>query len=299
MSKKSNLDQMTSWDKNRGIIATLSILREMLRQKGLHNRDLAIRLGVTERTVTRWINGKSLELEVLQDLCELAGISLNELFELSGRMQDREPVNLSRDMELKLVDEPAMLVALATLQSHSPEEAKQLTGMSECEWITALIGLDKLGLIQLLPKNHVRLLVPRTFQWLKDGPVRRMQHRWFKEIFGELVLNEEDLTSRYSTLTLSARSVAIIEERYRALMTEMDQLSAADRQFTSESERRWFGVLLSVRPLSVSPFSHWRRRSPAEQLKRSAAAAYACREAEELPDQPRAKASTSALAGFR
>jgi transcriptional regulator with XRE-family HTH domain len=261
---------MTSWEKNRGIVAAMSTLREMFRQKELHNRDLAALLGVTERTVTRWMSGKGLELEVLQDLCELVGISVGELFELAGSAGNTEPAQLTREMEQKLVDEPTMFVVFATLRAHSAEEAKQLIGLSEPEWIKALIGLEKLGLIQLLPKNRVRLLVPRSFRWLKDGPARQAHHAWFKATFGELAFGDPEFRSRYDTVSLSNRSIAIIEEHFRGLSNEISQLSATDRQFTAEAERKWYGVLFAVRPLRVSPFSYWQSRAARQQIEHPA-----------------------------
>ena len=267
MPDTSTFDQMTLWGKHRPIAAAMGTLREMFRQKGLHNRELASILGVTERTITRWMSGKGLEIEVLQDLCELVGLGVGELFELAGAAGNSKPAHLTREMEQKLVSEPTMFVVFATLRAHSAEETKQLTGLSESEWIKSLVGLERLGLIQLLPKNRVRLLVPRTFRWLRDGPARQAQHGWFKATFGDLTLADPDFVSRYHTISLSNRSVAMIEARFRALLDEISQMSAADRQFTSEVDRKWYGILLAARPLTVSPFSYWQSRVARRQAE--------------------------------
>src|ERR1700760_1442058 len=44
----------------------MEVLRELLRQHGLRFADIAEKLGVTERTVTRWFSADSIETAILQ-----------------------------------------------------------------------------------------------------------------------------------------------------------------------------------------------------------------------------------------
>ncbi len=54
------------------------------KEKGLTQMQLAEKLGITNRAISKWENGKSMpDVALLMPLCEILGISVNEL--LSGQ----------------------------------------------------------------------------------------------------------------------------------------------------------------------------------------------------------------------
>ncbi len=70
------------------------------RNKGLTQEQLAEKLGVTNKTVSRWETGRYMpDLSLLKPLSEELGITLNEL--LSGEKLDKE--NIVEDMELGII----------------------------------------------------------------------------------------------------------------------------------------------------------------------------------------------------
>jgi transcriptional regulator with XRE-family HTH domain len=53
----------------------LDVLHELVRSRGLRYRDIAAKLNVTERTVTRWFSIEGVDTRVIEQLCELAQVS--------------------------------------------------------------------------------------------------------------------------------------------------------------------------------------------------------------------------------
>ena len=66
-------------------------IAENRKAKGLKQKELAEKLGVSDKTVSRWENGNYMpDLSILKPLSEVLGISLNEL--LSGEYIMQENV---------------------------------------------------------------------------------------------------------------------------------------------------------------------------------------------------------------
>lgn len=62
---------------------------ELRKEKNLTQNDIAEKLGVTNRSVSNWENGKYMpDLSLFKPLCEILGISINEL--MSGEKIDNE-----------------------------------------------------------------------------------------------------------------------------------------------------------------------------------------------------------------
>ena len=64
-------------------------IAELRKEKKLTQIDLANKLGITDRAISKWENGRGLpDLSLLTPLCEKLGVSINEL--LSGSRLDKK-----------------------------------------------------------------------------------------------------------------------------------------------------------------------------------------------------------------
>ena len=71
------------------------------KQKNLTQMQLAEKLGITDRAVSKWENGKSLpDSSVMLELCDILGITVNDL--LSGEVIAMD--NYEKEMEKKLLE---------------------------------------------------------------------------------------------------------------------------------------------------------------------------------------------------
>ena len=56
-------------------------IANLRKEKNMTQQDLAKKLGVTDRAISKWENGRGLpDYSLLQDLCDALSISINELF---------------------------------------------------------------------------------------------------------------------------------------------------------------------------------------------------------------------------
>ena len=62
---------------------------ELRKEKNMTQQELADKIGVTDRAISKWENGRGLpDLSLMKPLCEELGISINEL--ISGEKLDKK-----------------------------------------------------------------------------------------------------------------------------------------------------------------------------------------------------------------
>ena len=85
-------------------IKTGGFIAAKRKEKGLTQRELADRLGISDKTVSKWECGKGMpELSLMQPLCRELGFSVNEL--LSGETLDDDYREKAEQNLLQLIDE--------------------------------------------------------------------------------------------------------------------------------------------------------------------------------------------------
>lgn len=113
-----------------------SLLQELRKEKGLTQEQLAERMGVARRTVSRWETGSNMpDLDILMELADLYALDLREI--LSGERKS-EPM----DREMK---ETVLQVA-----DYSNEEKTRLLRRMHWLFLAGLIGFAAFLVITLL-----------------------------------------------------------------------------------------------------------------------------------------------------
>ena len=80
-------------------IKTGNFIAQLRREKGLTQEALGNRLGVTNKTISRWENGNYMpDIEMFQVLSEQFGVSINEL--LSGRRLNENAFRAEADRNI-------------------------------------------------------------------------------------------------------------------------------------------------------------------------------------------------------
>lgn len=89
---------------------------ELRREKGLTQMELADRLGVTDKAVSKWENGRCMpDLSLLKPLCDILDISINEL--LSGK-------RLTKEEYQKKLEENIIKINLTTIKKNAVKTLK-------------------------------------------------------------------------------------------------------------------------------------------------------------------------------
>ena len=234
-----------------------TIKRELKRQ-GLTYRDVAVALHLSEASVKRLFSSRRLTLERLLELSKLLGYTLAELAELS---QSAAPQmrTLSLEQESKLVADPKLLlVTVCLLNQWRLGDIVARYKVTEAEVLKRALLLDRMGLLELLPSNRVRLKVSRDFDWRPDGAIRGyfLSQGQSEFLAGEFAGELQAHAFVQGMLTGPAQAQLVAElRRLRASFSALHDEGVA----APMAQRHGVGLLLALREWEPQAFSALRR----------------------------------------
>jgi hypothetical protein len=225
----------------------LDALKRALRRQELTYADVAARMRLSEATIKRMLSRGRLTLEQLMQIAEIAHTDLAELTRLASRDKQASR-QLSIEQERALAsDERLLLLFHLLMAGRSVKEVAREFRIPALERTLLLTRLDRIGLIELLPSDHVRLRVAPDFAWRSDGPVRR---RYGPRVLREFLHDrfEGDLALlRFEVRELSEASIEIARRKLHRLAAEVTELAELDAELPDERKRS-VGVALAMRP---------------------------------------------------
>ena len=243
-----------------GTQQVLAVIKQRLKAAGFTYAEVAERLKVSTATVKRWFATRQMNLEQLDKLCACIGLELSDLLpellvgdQLLDELSEQQELEIAADIRL-------LLVTVCVLNRLSVVEILKFFRLTEPECIARLARLDRLGLIELLPGNQVRLRVASNFRWRSDGPIQRFfRERLSAEYFATdfagpgrrlLVLNG----------LLTDAAIELWQGHLERLAREFDDLNHADSTLPLAT-RRGYTAILAVRPWNFGVFAPLVRES--------------------------------------
>jgi len=241
----------------------MAALKDLFRLRGMPSKDVAAALGVTERTLARWMAGSGVALQTLEDLCRIAGVTVLDLLDIVHEGRGPLVTSLSVLQEQELADTPYCWFLLAHLLHGIPvSEAQQQFELPEPEVVLALVKLESMGLVTLLPGNRVRLRVSRNLTWRKNGPIARMRENFFRALLDETDFVDGKYVAETNVTRLSEASLAIVEDKMRTLLQEILQMAQADRRLSDDAACDWYVLLIAAHKLEKTPHEFLRLSRP-------------------------------------
>lgn len=226
----------------------LQALKQLFRARGLRYRDVADKLGVTERTVKRWFTNHGLTMDVVEDLCGVVDMSFIELCEVAKDDLDIRPQRLSHDQEQQLfADLQLALVFMLLTRGWSAQEIQRECAMPEAVLVGHLVRLEKIKLVELLPGNKVRVLFGRNIRWRENGEAGRAFGRGLNNLFAEMDYSNPEAVWSTQVVNLSPHSLAELRGKFHKLLIEVLQASDADRKSLADN-KTWHAILLAAHP---------------------------------------------------
>jgi DNA-binding Xre family transcriptional regulator len=238
--------------------ALVGALKNVLRARGITYAHLATGLKLSEASVKRIFAARNFTLDRFDQICALSGIQISDLIRMIAH-ESATPSQLSLEQENKLVsDSKLLLIAVHALNHWSLEEIIDAYAFSKAECIHMLARLDKLGIIDLLPNNKIRVRVAPDFTWLPGGPIQQyfraqLQNDFFRSRFdgaGEKMMMLSGM--------LSPKSNETIQTHMRRLGAEFSALHHQDLNLPL-SERFGTSLILAIRPWSPESFKYFQR----------------------------------------
>jgi DNA-binding Xre family transcriptional regulator len=239
-------------------VELIDALKRLLRGQGLTYRELAARLKMSEAAVKRMFSLRAMSLQRLEQICDVLDVGLSELAAESVRGRE-SMAELSEAQEKALVSEPALLLALfLSLNRWRQQDVLAQFSFTEPQWISLLIKLDRLGIIELMPGNRARTLTARNFRWRRGGPMERyFREHLLADYFADAFDGEQDGLFLLSG-SLSVEGVRQMRQRLEEVVREFDALLVRDAALPAK-ERIGMSLVLAQKPWLLQLFQQYRR----------------------------------------
>ncbi len=233
-------------------------LKKGLKAHGLTYKDVADKIDMSEASIKRLFSEKNFTLKRLEQLCLCMDLELSDLLML---MKEDEPniSQLSKEQEKEIVNDlTLLLVTVCVLNRWTLEEILSRYKISETEGIQYLAKLDKLKIIDLLPKNKIKLLVAPNFSWIENGPIQNFFQSKIEKDFFNIKFNKENERLFVINGMLAHNSNAVFQKKMEKLIKEFNELNDSDANLSLD-ERTGTTVVMAIRQWQYGLFKPLRR----------------------------------------
>ena len=203
-------------------ITLVDTLKRLLTARGITYGELAARIDMSEASVKRMFSQKNFTLQRLDEILTASGIEFDELSAAQSAPSLISHLTLAQEREI--IGDPRLLVVAVSAMNHiSFDDIVKLYDMSEVEVTRYLLRLDKIGFLELLPNNRVKLLIARTFSWIANGPIQSYFRHEAAADYLDSRFDGEDEVLRLVNVMLSKQSGAALLERLKQVAAEFAQ----------------------------------------------------------------------------
>jgi hypothetical protein len=193
-------------------------------------------------------------------VCQLMEIELSDLFLLYEQSRQRI-TRLTEAQERELVADRQLLLVAVCVRNHlSYEDIMDSYQMAPTECVRHLAKLDRLGIIDLLPGNRIKLRIDENFHWRKGGPIEAF---FIREVQPDFLRSHFTAAGEHRHFVYGMLSDASREVMSRKLQILAQELIALHRQdaVLPLSHKFSTGLFVAMRPLDVAAFQPWRKNT--------------------------------------
>lgn len=229
----------------------LGSLKRSLKAKNVLYRDLAKALNLSESSVKRILSNKSLSLERLEEICRVADISFSDVVKSANLEEGSQFHTLSDEQEKALAENARLLHYFMMLQDgKTPQKVEREYQIAAAESKKYLFQLDRLNLIELHPRDKVKIKRQGFLRFRRDGPVGKALFEQTKTNYLNYDFSRPEDYLRFSFLKISPSTMTKYKTKLEKLMLEMQEESRFEGEHNVPVTD--VGVLLSFRPWQYS-----------------------------------------------
>jgi transcriptional regulator with XRE-family HTH domain len=227
-------------------ITLVDTLKRLMKARGITYGELAARIEMSEASVKRMFSQKNFTLQRLDDILSATGIGFEELSAAQAGPALISQLTLAQEREI--IGDPRLLVVAVSAMNHIGfDDIVRFYDMSEVEVTGYLLRLDRIGFLELLPNNRVKLLIARTFGWIPNGPIQA----YFRHEAAADYLNSRfdgpDEVLRLVNVMLSKQSAGALLERLKQVAAEFAQQHQHETRLPLE-QRHAISFIVAARP---------------------------------------------------
>ncbi|MER2491508.1 helix-turn-helix domain-containing protein [Catenovulum sediminis] len=239
--------------------ALTQALKSALKAHGKTYADVATHLQLTEASVKRLFAEQSFSLSRFDKVCRMLGLEITDIVQMMQAQQPQlKQLTIEQEKEITQ-DMSLLLITVCVLNKWTIEDIMQYNNFSQSQCIQKLAHLDRLKIIELLPRNKIKLLVSPNFQWIKNGPIQQFfQTQLGKEYFNAAFREDEECLIVLNGM-LSAKSNAEFQRKLRRLAREFDELNNEDAGLPLD-EKNGVTTVLAVRRWKYGLFNPFSKK---------------------------------------
>ena len=240
------------------VTALLNIVKKSLKARNLTYLDVANALDLSEPSIKRMFSDGNISLRRLDQVCTLMDMDIFDVIKaLESEIKQTTEISIAH--ENALCADPKLLVcAFLVTNGWKYNEILSHYCYTPEELVQYLATLDKLKIIELFPRNRIKLLISARFAWNKNGPIQTFFEKHLIDDFlndkfdGPLEMNE------FLTAMLTEDSTKKIYDNFEKMVVYFrDQ----NQQNVTQSieKRKIVSVQLAVRSWKPSMFDSIRK----------------------------------------
>lgn len=236
----------------------INTLKKALKGHGLTYADIAKKINMSEASIKRMFSEKNFSLKRLEELCQCMDLEISDL--LSLMKEDEQNISqLSEAQEKEIVNDlTLLLVTVCVLNRWSLKDIMSHYKISETEGIQYLAKLDRLKIIELFPKNKIKLLVASNFAWIENGPIQQFfQSKVEKDFFNTRFKKANERLFVINGM-LAENSNAVFQKKMEKLVKEFNDLNDSDAGLSID-DRHGTTVVMAIRQWEYGLFEHIRK----------------------------------------
>ncbi len=224
----------------------MQTLKRALKAHGLTYARIAPSLELTEASVKRLFSEQNLSLQRLEQICQLMDLEISDLVQMMSEEQPRlQRLAIEQEQEITQ-DLTLLLVTVSVLNRWTLQDIILFYKLSESECIQKLARLDKLKIIELLPKNKIKLLVAPNFSWRESGPIQHFFQEKIASEYFKTKFKDDDECLIVLNGMLSSQSNGELQRKLKKLAREFDDINNDDAALPLEI-RNGVTVVMAVR----------------------------------------------------
>ena len=231
----------------------IQAIKQSLKSQNITYAAVAKHLGLSEASVKRMFAQEQITLDRIDAICELLGIEISDLLQKMQHMSKRI-TQLTHEQEKMIVsDHKLCLLTICVVNHWSLAEILNYYKLNEFECIQYLATLDKIKIIELLPKNKIKLLISPGFTWLPNGPIQQFFQQYILSDFTQSNFQnkDEEMICQFGMLT--TESNALFRKKLHHLAQEFLALSEQDST-ESVDKKHGSACILMIRPWAPAIF---------------------------------------------
>ncbi|MDH5378646.1 MAG: helix-turn-helix domain-containing protein [Gammaproteobacteria bacterium] len=236
----------------------IDALKQALRSSGLKYKDVAEHLNISEVSVRRIFSNENFSLLRLEEICAMMGMEISDLVHFM-EANNKQISQLTIEQEKEFATDPMMLLMCnLVMNGWKFEDIKWGYDLDEPTLIRYLMKLSKVGIIELLPLNKIKLLVSPSFAWRTDGPVLTMFRQALVHEFFNTSFDAEDRSLNVAVSMVSRKTVTQFAEKLKDLEAQFIQQCRQDRTLPVK-DRMFVGLVMGIRPWQLKIYDQVRK----------------------------------------